>query len=146
MRKSFWGMLLLRKPLWEILLLRKSLWGMLFIIINACRLTVYEIHNYILFCLYLATILRNSMNNKFIKLVEQQLKIINYSWPCSELEPGFSFAINAQCHILTLLLNLTLNLNLILVRHLWIWTSVLFLLYTCTLLNKLADNFFHSFS
>ena len=38
---------------------------------KACRLTVYEIHNYILFCLYLAVILRNSVNNKFIKLVEQ---------------------------------------------------------------------------
>ena len=46
---------------------------------NACRLTVYEMHNYILFCLYLAVILRNSANNKFIKLVEQQLQIINYS-------------------------------------------------------------------
>ena len=46
---------------------------------NACRLTVYEIHDYILFCLYLAVILRNSVNNKFIKLVEQQLKLINYS-------------------------------------------------------------------
>ena len=46
---------------------------------NACRLTVYEMHNYILCCLYLAVILRNSANNKFIKLVKQQLKIINYS-------------------------------------------------------------------
>ena len=46
---------------------------------NACRLTVYKMHNYILFCLYLAVILRNSANNKFIKLVEQQLQIINYS-------------------------------------------------------------------
>ena len=46
---------------------------------NACRLTVYKTHNYILFCLYLAVILRNRANNKFIKLVEQQLQIINYS-------------------------------------------------------------------
>ena len=83
---------------------------------NACRLTVYEMHNCILFCLYLAVILRNSLNNKFIKLVEQRLKIINYSWPYSELEPDFSFVINSQCHIVTLLL----NLNLILIQHLWI--------------------------
>ena len=83
---------------------------------NACRLTVYKTHNYILFCLYLALILRNSVNKKFIKLVEQQLKVINYSWPYSELEPDFSFVINSQCHILTLLL----NLNLILIQHLWI--------------------------
>ena len=41
---------------------------------NTCRLTVYEMQNYILFCLYLAVILRNSVNNNFIKLVEQQLK------------------------------------------------------------------------
>ena len=75
---------------------------------NACRLAVCEIHNYILFCLHLAVILRNSVNNKFIKLVEQQLKIINYS----ELDPDFSFIINSQCHILNL------NLNLILVQHL----------------------------
>ena len=81
---------------------------------NACRLTVYEMHNYILFCLYLAVILRNSVNNKFIKLVEQQLKLINYS----ESESDFSFAINAQCYILALLLNLTLNLNLTLVQYL----------------------------
>ena len=78
---------------------------------NACRLTVYEMHNYILFCLYLAVILRNSINNKFIKLVEQQLKTINYS----EIEPDFSFVINSQCHILTL----DLNLNLILIQHLY---------------------------
>ena len=44
---------------------------MLFINYKASRLTVYEIHNYILSCLYLAVILRNSVNNKFIKLVEQ---------------------------------------------------------------------------
>ena len=81
---------------------------------NACRLTVYEIHNYILFCLYLAVTLRNSVNNKFIKFVEQQLKIINYS----ELEPDFSFVINLQRHFLTLLLNLNLNLNLILIQYL----------------------------
>ena len=78
--------------------------------------------------LYLALILRNSLNNKFIKLVEQLLKLINYSWPYSESESHFSFAINVQCHILTLLLNLALllNLNLILVQHLWIYTSVFF--------------------
>ena len=46
---------------------------------NVCRLTVYEIHNYILCSLYLAIILRNDVNNKFIKLVEEQLKLINYS-------------------------------------------------------------------
>ena len=85
---------------------------------NACRLTVYEMHNYTLFCLYLAVILKNSVNNKFIKLVEQQLKLINYS----ESESDFSFAINAQCYILALLLNLTLNLNLTLVQYLWILT------------------------
>ena len=62
---------------------------------NACRLTVYETHNYILFCLYLALILRNSGNKKFIKLVEQQLKIINYSGPYSEVEPDCSFVINS---------------------------------------------------
>ena len=58
-------------------------------IYNTCRLTVYEIQNYILFCLYLAIILRNNANNKFIKLVEQQLKLINYSWPYLEL--GYFF-------------------------------------------------------
>ena len=46
-------------------------------------------YNYILFCLHLAVILRNSMNNKFIKLVKQQLKLINYSWPYSELRYFF---------------------------------------------------------
>ena len=45
--------------------------------------------------LYLAVILRNSVNNKFIKFVEQHLKIINYS----KLVPDFSFAINLQCYI-----------------------------------------------
>ena len=55
-------------------------------------------------------ILRNSVNNKFIKFVEQQLKIINYS----ELVPDFSFVINLQCYILALLLNLSLDLILIL--------------------------------
>ena len=32
---------------------------------NACKLTVYEIHNYILFCLYLAVILRNDVRIRF---------------------------------------------------------------------------------
>ena len=32
---------------------------------NACKLTVYEIHNYILFCLYLAVNLRNDVRIRF---------------------------------------------------------------------------------
>ena len=35
---------------------------------NTCRLTVYEIHNYILLCLYLAVILRNDVNNKLFTI------------------------------------------------------------------------------
>ena len=32
---------------------------------NVCKLTVYKIHNYILFCLYLVVILKNDIRIRF---------------------------------------------------------------------------------
>ena len=106
---------------------------------NACRLTVYEIHNYILFRLYLAVILRNSVNNKFIKLVEQQLKLINYSWPYSELwyffesksESKPESESESESDFNSAFMNLDICISL---------------LYICILLNKLVENIFYPFS
>ena len=68
--------------------------------------------------LHLAVILRNSANNKFIKFVEQQLKIINYS----ELVPDFSFAINLQCYIHNRINSYTSNTS---IMHISFGTSLL---------------------